>query len=96
MRHYMRDVQHAAHHTESRIAALPLPPEHPVAIANAGLRAELLPAEASIPCEELGVFAEQVRLWLRTGLPGMAGCRCCLDDETSAWLVPGTTVFACR
>ena len=60
MRHYMRDVQRAAYHTESRIAALPLLPEHPVAIANAGLRAELLPDDASVPHEELGVFAEKV------------------------------------
>lgn len=47
--------------TEKRIAAKPLDPHHPVALANLDLRAELLADEVGIKHVEMGLFAEMVR-----------------------------------
>ena len=61
MRDYMRSTASAAIWTESRMSAQPLGADHPVALANADLRAELLASQAGIPHAEMGVFATKVQ-----------------------------------
>lgn len=49
-----------AQHTEARIEARELPCDHPVALANPGLREELLSVEDGTAHPERGLFAKRV------------------------------------
>lgn len=68
MYNYMRSSHaHRATWTETRITAQPLAADHPVALANARLREELL-ADYDTNCAEMGLFAHRVSALLCTWL----------------------------